>query len=284
MRILLTGRNGQVGWELGKALAPLGELTAFAHADLDLRDLARIRDTVREAKPDVIVNAAAYTSVDRAESERGLAFAVNAEAPGVLAEEAKRAGALLVHYSTDYVFDGTKALPYVEKDAPRPLNVYGKSKFAGEQAVIAVRCRYLILRTGWVYGARGNNFLLTVLRLAKERSQLRVVSDQIGAPTWCRELALGTASILPRALDEPSLDGVYHVTNAGEASWHGFAAEVLQLAGILTPVYPIASSEFPTPARRPANSRLDNAKLQNTFGVRLPDWRTSLADCMKDVR
>ena len=283
MRILLTGRNGQVGWELERKLAPLGEVIATDRATLDLADPDAIRRRVREAKPQIIVNAAAYTAVDHAESEPELAMQINGIAPGILAEEAKRLGALLVHYSTDYVFDGTKPGPYVENDLPAPANLYGKSKLAGEQAVRSPGCRHVVLRTSWVYGARGKNFLLTVLRLAAERPELRIVADQVGAPTWCRALAEATARIILRALDDSSTHGLYHATNGGETSWFGFAVEILRMAAIDTPVIPITTPEYPTPAVRPANSRLDNTRLRSAFGLSLPDWHSSLAGCMKDV-
>lgn len=263
-------------------LAQIGEVTAFDSTELDFRVPEAIRVTVRRIAPGLIVNAAAYTAVDQAEREPQLAFAINATAPGILAEEAGRLGALLVHYSTDYVFDGTKSAPYAEEDPPNPLNVYGRSKLAGERAVVAAGCRHLILRTSWVYGARGKNFLLTMLRLAKERPELRIVHDQMGAPTWCQALAQATAAVLPRALDDDSVDGLYHATNGGETSWLGFATEILRLAGSAIPVRPIAASDYPTPSARPANSLLDNAKLRRAFGVALPDWRISLAACMQD--
>ena len=282
MRILLTGRNGQVGWELERKLAPLGEVIATDRATLDLADPDQIRRAVREARPEVIVNAAAYTAVDQAEREPEIAFAVNATAPRVLAEETERIGALLVHYSTDYVFDGKKSAPYLEDDSPAPLNVYGRSKLAGEEAVGRSGCHHIVLRTSWVYGARGRNFLLTVLRLAKERPELRIVADQIGAPTWCRALAEATKEIISGALDDLSASGLYHATNGGETSWFEFAVEILRIAGIETPVRPIATAEYPTPAVRPANSRLQNSKLRSVFGLSLPDWRSSLAQCMKD--
>ncbi len=275
MRILLTGRSGQVGWELQKALAPLGELVALGRAELDLAQPERIREAVRAAKPEVIVNAAAYTAVDKAEGEREAAFAVNATAPGLLAEEANRAGALLVHYSTDYVFDGAKSAPYVEDDAPNPINVYGASKLAGERAVVDSGCRYLILRTSWVYGPRGKNFYLTMLRLAKERSALEVVDDQVGAPTSSLEIARATATLI-----EKGAQGLYHMTAAGETSWCGFARAILGQAGIATPVVAIRTEDFPTPAKRPRNSRLDCARLRAEHGVALAPWEEALAEVM----
>ena len=275
MRILLTGRNGQVGWEVQKALAPLGELTALGRAELDLSDAGRLREAVREANPDVIVNAAAYTAVDKAESEREAAFAVNATAPGILAEEAKRNGALLVHYSTDYVFDGAKPVPYVEEDEPNPINVYGASKLAGERAIAGSGCRYLILRTSWVYGPRGSNFLLTILRVAREGPELRVVDDQIGAPTSSRAIARATAQVL-----RPGAHGTYHLSAAGQVSWCGFARAILARAGVATAVVPIRSEDYPAAARRPRNSRLDCSRLRETFGVALAPWEAGLAEVM----
>jgi dTDP-4-dehydrorhamnose reductase len=273
LRILLTGRDGQVGWELQKALAPLGELTALGLAELDLSDAGRLREAVREANPDVIVNAAAYTAVDKAESERDVAFAVNATAPGILAEEAKRNGALLVHYSTDYVFDGTKPAPYVEEDEPNPLNVYGASKLTGERAIAASGCRHLILRTSWVYGPRGSNFYLTMLRLARERPELRVVDDQVGAPTSSLAIARATAQLLRRdAL------GLYHMCAAGVTTWCGFARAILARAGVATPVVAIGTEDYPMPAKRPLNSRLDCSRLHAAFGVALAPWEEQLSE------
>jgi dTDP-4-dehydrorhamnose reductase len=273
LKILLTGRNGQVGWELLKALAPLGELTALGRAELDLRDAERIREAVRASNPDVIVNAAAYTAVDRAESERDAAFAVNAGAPGTLAAEAKRSGALLVHYSTDYVFDGAKPAPYVEEDEPNPVNAYGASKLAGERAIAASGCRYLILRTSWVYGPRGANFYLTMLRLARERPELRVVDDQVGAPTSSLAIARATAQLL-----RPGAHGLYHLSAAGKTSWCGFARAILAGAGLATPVTAIRTEDYPAPAKRPRNSRLDCSRLRADFGVALAPWEAGLAE------
>jgi dTDP-4-dehydrorhamnose reductase len=273
LKILLTGRNGQVGWELLKALAPLGELTALGRAELDLRDAGRIREAVRASNPDVIVNAAAYTAVDQAESERDAAFAVNAGAPGVLAAEAKRSGALLVHYSTDYVFDGAKPAPYVEEDEPNPINAYGASKLAGERAIAASGCRSLILRTSWVYGPRGANFYLTMLRLARERPALRVVDDQVGAPTSSLAIARATAQLL-----RPGAHGLYHLSAAGKTSWCGFARAILAGAGLATPVTAIRTEDYPAPAKRPRNSRLDCSRLRADFGVALAPWEEGLAE------
>jgi dTDP-4-dehydrorhamnose reductase len=283
LKILLTGRNGQVGWELERTLVPFGELIGTDRTTLDLADPDAIRRVVREAKPEVIVNAAAYTAVDKAESEPGLAMRINGFAPGVLAEEAKRLGALLVHYTTDYVFDGKKATPYGEDDAPNPLNAYGKSKLAGERAVIDVGARHLILRTSWVYSTRGTNFLLTILRLAKQRPALTVVDDQRGTPTWARSIAHATLTVLARP-SRRSAEGMFNLTAAGETTWFGFAGEILRLAQLSTRVEPIASEQYPTAARRPKQSALDCSKFRRTFGVRLPIWSEDLAKVMETVR
>ena len=278
MRILLTGRNGQVGWELERALPALGEVIATGRATLDLADFDAIRRLVREAKPDVIVNAAAYTAVDKAESEPDIAMRINGEAPGVLANEAKRLGALLVHYSTDYVFDGTLERPYREDDAPAPINAYGASKLAGEQAVRKSGCRHFILRTSWVYGPRGSNFYRTIARAARERPELRVIDDQFGAPTSCGAIARATVSVLETSLRSPSAaTGMFHMTAGGETTWHGFASAIVAREGLNTVVTAIRSAEYPTAARRPRNSRLDNARLHSMFGVALPEWRDGLA-------
>jgi dTDP-4-dehydrorhamnose reductase len=271
LRILLTGATGQVGWELRRTLAPLGEVKFFDRFGLDLADTPPLVATVRALQPEVIVNAAAYTAVDKAEGERDLAFAVNATAPRVLAEEAKRIGALLVHYSTDYVFDGEKASPYVEDDPTHPLSVYGESKLAGEQAIARSGCRHLTLRTSWVYGPRGRNFYLTMLRLAKERPELRVVDDQVGAPTSSLEIARATAALLGKGAQ-----GLYHMSAAGETTWCGFARAILKRAGIETPVAAIRTEDYPTPAKRPRNSRLDCSKLRRETGVALAGWEAAL--------
>jgi len=290
--ILLTGKNGQVGWELQRTLAPLGKVIALDAEDLDLADAGAIRRKVREIRPRIIVNPAAYTAVDKAEAEAELAMAINGIAPGVFAEEARAHDALLVHYSTDYVFDGSKQGAYVEDDAPNPLNVYGSSKLAGEQAVRAAGCRHLILRTSWVYGARGKNFLLTMLKLAQERSELRIVDDQIGAPTWSRTLGEITAQILAQ-LYQPGCEagaddaryGTYHLTSTGAVSWYGFTAEILRQANVQpAPVlHPISAQDYPTPAVRPKNSRLSNDKLHRTFGLSGGDWRDNLGLCLQEL-
>lgn len=287
-RILLTGSNGQVGWELARTLSTLGEVVATTSQSLNLADPEAIRRVVAEVRPRIIVNPAAHTAVDKAESEPDNARALNALAPGILAEEAEKLGALLVHYSTDYVFDGSGEMPWRETDTTGPLNVYGATKLEGEQA-IRERCRrHLIFRTSWVYGARGANFLLTMRRLMRERPELKIVADQIGAPTWCRSLAEATAQALAqidspfRGADKPEPWGVYHMTNAGETSWHGFAQAIQALEAPETParLVPIPSSDYPTPARRPLNSRLDNDKLARVFGLRLPPWQDALRACM----
>ena len=281
MRILLTGRNGQVGWELERTLGPLGELIAFDRSGLDLSKPDEIVARVREIKPDVIVNPAAYTAVDKAESEPDLAMAINGTAPGILAEEAKKLGALLVHYSTDYVFDGEKVEPYVETDPTNPLSEYGRSKLAGERAITASGADHLIFRTSWVYANRGKNFLLTILRLAREKPELRVVADQFGAPTWARDIATATALVLARRPAGAEIrSGIYHLTAAGRTTWHGFAQRIVALAGLSTPVAAIPASEYPTPARRPRNSVLDHSKAESSFGLTLPAWDASLSRCL----
>ena len=282
--ILLTGATGQVGFELARSLAHHGELIALNRAALDLSDADAIVATVRELRPQLIVNAGAYTSVDLAEKERDAAFAVNALAPGVLAEEAKRLDAVLIHYSTDYVFDGLRTTPY-DEDAPvNPLNVYGASKCDGERAIAASGARALVFRTGWIYGARGRNFLLTMLRLANERDELRIVADQHGTPNWCRTLSEATAAAVARGL--PWLAdraGVYHMVSAGATTWHGFARAIFGDAP-RPRVVPIATSEYPTPARRPAYGVLSARKFEETFGYDMPDWRDELAACRAGMR
>ena len=281
-RIMLTGKNGQVGWELQRTLAPLGEVVALDRRQLDLSDSKQIRELVREIKPNLIVNAAAYTAVDKAESEPETAMAINGVAPGILAEEAKRIGSAIIHYSTDYVFDGNKTSLYTEDDTPNPLNEYGRTKLAGEQAVKAAGSPYIILRTGWVYGTHGKNFLLTILRLAHEREELSIVDDQTGAPTWSRMLAEATAQILSD--DYTALTakrGIYHMTASGSTTWYGFSKAIIELDPNLKEqvckyVRPILSAEYPTPARRPAYSLLSNAKLKVAFEVELPGWEQGL--------
>ena len=288
MKIMLTGGGGQLAWELERALAPLGEVLCFDRATLDLGDAAALARRVRELRPDVVVNAAAFTAVDRAEAESELAQRVNGIAPGVLAEEARRAGALMVHYSTDYVFDGAKQAAYVESDPPNPINAYGRSKLAGERAVAQAAGDHLILRTCWLYGARGQNFLRTILRLALTRERLRVVSDQVGKPTWVRPLAEATGQILAQRIARAGGEsGLFHLACAGETSWHGFARAILEEFAVELDRRPaleaISTPEYPLPAARPANSRLDCGKLQRAFGLALPDWRKSLSLCARDA-
>jgi dTDP-4-dehydrorhamnose reductase len=278
MRILLSGRNGQVGWELERKLQPLGKVRAFGRDELDLGIRDQIVARVREVKPDVIVNAAAYTAVDKAESEPDTAFALNGTAPGILAEEAKRLGALLVHYSTDYVFDGTKTEPYTEEDAPNPINIYGRSKLEGEQAIAQSGCRHIILRTSWIYTSRGRNFLLTILRLASKKPELSIVNDQIGAPTWAAALAQLTVDLLR---NDTGGGGLLHATSAGATSWYGFAVESFRISGLSTPVRPIRSEDYPTPARRPAYSVLDNSRLAGLCGLSLASWQQQLRACLQ---
>lgn len=290
MKILLTGKNGQVGWELERSLQALGQVFAFDHAGLDLANPDSIRTVIRDVKPDLIVNPAAYTAVDKAESEPDLAMAVNGVAPGIIAEEAKRLDAALIHYSTDYVFDGTKPEPYTEDDAPNPINVYGKTKLAGERAIQAVGVPHLIFRTSWVYGMRGKNFLLTILRLAKERDELKIIDDQIGAPTWCRNIADATANVLTHATakgntkwkEGPAADGgIYNMTASGDTSWFGFASAAIKLAHRHAPLrvklVPIPSEAYPAAARRPKNSRLAGGALMARFCTALPNWRGGMA-------
>jgi dTDP-4-dehydrorhamnose reductase len=295
MKILLFGKSGQVGWELQRSLAPLGELIAL---DVDSKDLCGdftnpedLATTVRGVAPDVIVNAAAHTAVDKAESEPVLARLVNAVAPAVLAREAKTIGAWLVHYSTDYVFNGSGAQPWREEDVTGPLNVYGATKLEGEQAIRTAQCRHLIFRTSWVYAARGGNFAKTMLRLACERDRLTVIDDQFGAPTGADLLADVTAHVIRTARHDATLGGLYHLAAGGETTWHGYARFVIDFArraGIdikVSPdeIAPVPTSAFPTPARRPANSRLATDKLQNTFGFALPHWQAGVTRMLTEI-
>jgi dTDP-4-dehydrorhamnose reductase len=291
-KILITGKNGQVGWELQRSLASFGQIVAIDAEEMDLADADAIRRTVREVRPDIIINPAAYTAVDKAESDPDVAMVVNGTAAGIFAEESKRLGAVLVHYSTDYVFDGDKTAPYTESDLPNPQSVYGKTKFAGEQAIRASGCKHLILRTSWVYGVHGGNFVKTILRLAKERDELRIVADQFGAPTWARDLAQATASALNcwKTNDwDNQLSGLYHLTAGGRTNWHQFAEEIVHLArkydsvlgGKPLNIRPIATHEYPVPAKRPANSVLANDKIREAFGIVLPAWQDSLAECVR---
>ena len=297
MKILLTGKNGQVGWELERSLQPLGQIFSFDRAGLDLANPDSIRAIIREVKPDLIVNSAAYTAVDKAEAEPDLAMAVNGLAPGIMAEEAKRLSAAIIHYSTDYVFDGTKAEPYTEDDVPNPINVYGKTKLAGEQAIQAVSVPHLIFRTSWVYGLRGKNFLLTILRLAKERDELRIVDDQFGAPTWCRTIAECTAQILAQSFSPMTqgassiadLSGIYHLTAGGHTSWFGFTEAILQIfpfngTRVAKTITPISASQYPLPAARPANSVLLTQRLSREFNLIAPEWSVALKLCCDSLR
>ena len=291
--ILITGSTGQVGSAIVQALAPFSDAAGPVHAPtratLNLSNPASIRQVVRELRPRWIVNPAAYTAVDKAETNRVQAFDINAEAPGVLGEEAKRVGAGVIHFSTDYVFDGTNPLPYVESDGANPSSVYGASKLAGEQALEASGAPHIILRTSWVYGATGKNFLLTILRLARERSEMKVVADQHGAPTSARDLAALTLHVLSYNADLSTMGGVYHATGRGETTWHGFAAEAVRQARELNPkasyavMLPIPTSEYPTPAKRPANSRLNCARLTHNLSYTFPPWQFSLREVMAEL-
>jgi dTDP-4-dehydrorhamnose reductase len=295
MRLMVTGANGQVGWELGRSLAALGEVVALDRRQCDLSRPDQLPKLIAGLKPDVIVNAAAYTAVDDAEREEILATIVNGTAVGVIAQEAHRTGALLVHYSTDYVFDGRKDSPYAEEDPPHPLNAYGRSKLKGEIAVQQAGGSYLILRTSWVYGARGRNFLRTMLRLLREREELRIVADQIGGPTSSAQVACASAVAIEAAIRERAdgrfASGLFHLTASGATSWHGFAAAILQGAterGLLLAtraprLVPIASEDYPLPAARPRNSRLAGVRLQRRFGIALPCWKEGLSLCLEEI-
>jgi dTDP-4-dehydrorhamnose reductase len=290
--ILITGAAGQVGGELARVLAPLGPLHLVARDQLDLTSPDAIRRLVREVQPRWIVNAAAYTAVDRAESEPELACAVNARAPGILGEEAVKIGAAVLHFSTDYVFNGLGERPYTEDDPTGPLGVYGTSKLEGERELAASGAAHLIFRTSWVYGATGKNFLLTVLRVARERQRMSIVDDQHGAPTWTRELARMAATVLTAAPDAESArayQGIYHAAGQGETTWFGFAQEALRLRRLQEPaaqfaeLIPIPTSAYPTPARRPANSRLNCDKLAQTFGFHLMPWQQALKQVLDEI-
>ena len=285
MKILINGRHGQVSHELQRRLGAIGELIVLGRDQLDLAQPDQIRRQVQNLRPDLIINAAAHTAVDLAESEPLSAFAINATAPGILAEEALALDIPLIHYSTDYVFDGTKAGPYNEDDTPNPLGVYGKSKLAGEQAIRDVQGKHLILRTSWVYSTHGRNFLLTMQRLLQEKPELRVVADQIGAPTWAGTIADSTLALIERwQTSQVASWGTYHLTAQGETSWFGFAqaiGEALRQQGKrCADLLPIPSSDYPTPAARPLNSRLDCSRLQRDWGVSQPDWQTALRECL----
>lgn len=288
-RILLTGCNGQVGYELQRTLAPLGNVIALGRDHLDLTDVDALRHTIQNIKPDLIVNPAAFTAVDSAESEPKLAYSINAIAPGVIAEQAAKIGALFIHYSTDYVYDGTKSGAYVETDQTNPLSVYGKSKLAGERAIYTVGVPHLILRLGWVYSARGKNFLRTIIRLAQKSDKLRVVTDQLGAPTASYAIAQATAEALTQWHESKS--GIYHMACAGQTSWHGFAQQILEDYALYSAsrgwpplechaedVTAITTHDYSTPASRPMNSLLDNSKLMHSFNLELPPWQNALAN------
>jgi dTDP-4-dehydrorhamnose reductase len=284
MKILLTGASGQVGFELERSLQAIGKVAAFGRGGMDLSDLDQVRDVLRRERPDLIVNPAAYTAVDQAETDSALAYRINAEAPGLMAQEARRLGAALVHYSTDYVFDGSKQGAYLETDLTNPINVYGRSKLAGEQAIAASGARHLILRTSWVYGTRGKNFLLTMQRLGRERDEVRVVADQHGAPTWSRTIADTTACILAQArVGGPAWwdanGGIYHLSSQGQTTWHGFAEACMAASGLACRVLPISSADYPVPAPRPQNSVLNSDKLIARFAA-LPAWEQALSLCL----
>ena len=293
MKILLLGSHGQVGWELARSLVGLGDIVAFNRASADFANLEELRQLVEHAKPDVVVNAVAYTAVDKAESERELAFLINASAVEALAQTCKKINALLIHYSTDYVFDGTHSQPYQERDQPKTLNVYGESKLAGELAIIDSGTDYLILRTTWVFAARGTNFLNSILRLATQREALNIVDDQIGAPTWARFIAIATAHIIVKIQQERALNafqsGIYHLTSAGETSWYGFASAIIAWARTQEAyplknraLNPIPTTSYPTPAKRPLNSRLSTLQLTTRFGLVMPSWEDMLTLCLAD--
>ncbi|WLG57180.1 dTDP-4-dehydrorhamnose reductase [Pseudomonas extremorientalis] len=285
MKILICGQHGQVSRELQQRLQGLGELIVLGRDQLDLANAEQIRQRVRAHRPSLIINAAAHTAVDQAESEPDAAFAINAIAPGILAEEAKALGIPLIHYSTDYVFDGSKPVPYTEADTPNPLGVYGQSKLAGEQAIAAVGGQYLVLRTSWVYSNHGKNFLLTMQRLLQEKPQMRIVADQIGAPTWAGSIANSTLALIERWQAGTAGEwGVYHLTAQGETSWFGFAeaiGEHLRKQGkACAELEAIPSSAYPTPAQRPLNSRLDCSRLQQQWHVSQPQWQDALRECL----
>ena len=287
MKILVTGRNGQVGGALQHALVGLGEIVTVDRTQFDLSNLDSMRDVIRTIHPNLIVNAAAYTAVDVAETDEAMAYRINAEAPGVMAEEAKRLGASLIHYSTDYVYDGGKSGAWLETDATGPLSAYGRSKLAGEQAIAAVGLPHLILRTSWVYGLHGKNFLLTMLRLAQSRPELSIVSDQIGAPTWSVTIAEATASIIKKFPDLATvehLSGIYHLCARGQTSWFGFAEKIFahSLIQQKPKLHPITTADYPTPAVRPKNSVMNTDKFEQNFAA-LPTWDVALGDCLQQI-
>jgi len=289
MKILLTGKTGQIGEELNNIVGDLGNLITVDKEQLDLSKPNSIEPVILDIKPDIIINPAAYTAVDKAEEEPDLAMTVNAIAPGLLAKAARKVGAGLIHYSTDYVFDGCSTIPYKEEDPPNPLNVYGKTKLAGEKALAEAGVPFLIIRTGWVYSLHGKSFLRTIKKLAEEKDIIQVVDDQIGAPTWARSVALKTHQILKQCLNkkwletkDSSLSGIFHLTCQGKTSWHGFAREVLNMSNTSQNIKLIAipTSDYPAPATRPHNSLLNNEKIQRVFGLDMPHWEDALKDCM----
>ena len=282
MKILLTGKTGQVGGELNSILKDMGELVSVGREQLDLSKIDSIEPAVLDILPDIIINAAAYTAVDKAEEEPDLAMTINGVAPGVLAKAAKKVGASLIHYSTDYVFDGRSDTPYREEDATSPLSIYGESKLTGEKNIAETGIPYLILRTSWVYSLQGKSFLRTIKKLAAERDTLRIVDDQIGAPTWAHSIALATRKIIEQCGSNPSLSGIFHLTCQGKSSWYDFAKEILNISSTSqnTQLLPIPTSEFPTPATRPLYSLLSNDKLEKVFGFKMPHWHDSLKDCI----
>jgi dTDP-4-dehydrorhamnose reductase len=293
-RILLIGDSGQVGWELKRSLATLGELIAVGRNTsphrIDLVDPGSLRRTIGELRPNWIINAAAYTAVDKAEEEEDKVLLVNGKAPGVMAELAKEFNAVLIHYSTDYVFDGKTSTPYREEDLTNPLNAYGRTKLAGENNVKAVGGKNFIFRTSWVYGQRGKNFLITIQRLAREREELRIVADQIGSPTWCRNIAEATTQIMAKLITRPDLieeaTGLYHLSAAGQTSWHGFAEAIVASLrerdeSTVKHIRAIATQDYPLPAERPAFSVLSNQKVRETFGIQMPVWSVGLNLCCK---
>jgi len=289
-RIAILGATGQVGWELCRSLSVIGTIipisrTGVGHQHVDLSDFSAVRDLLDHLKPDVIVNAAAYTAVDKAEEERDAAFQLNAGLPELLGEWAKTRQVPIIHYSTDYVFDGSKQTPYTEEDQPHPINVYGESKLAGEQALLSSDANAWILRVSWVYSTRGSNFLLSMKRLMAERDELNIVDDQRGAPTWSRAIAEATLVLLSRILQDPDnayeTKGIYHLAPSGEVSWFGFAQAIREHLGLECQLKPIGSSDYPTPAARPKNSHLDASKAAKSFGIRLSSWHQSMQQCMQ---
>lgn len=292
MKVLLIGAMGQVGWELNRTLQPLGDVIAMDYPIIDLASKEQICGQVSRILPDLIVNAAAYTAVDKAEEEPELAMSINGKAPGILAGEAKRIGAVLIHYSTDYVFDGSKGTPYTEDDPPNPINTYGETKLEGEEAIRRVDIPYLILRTSWVYGVRGKNFMRTILRLAREKNEIRIVNDQIASPNWCRMIAEATAQILAQGIsDLPGFfsqrGGIYHLSAQGQTSWFGFAKAILELdpnkkEHRFKQLIPVSTNEYPTTARRPAYSFLSSQSAKKIFGLRIPEWKSTLGQALSE--